>query len=242
MLKKKGILLIHGFMGSPHEFNPVIPYLEELGYSTFSVTLPAHGDNPRKPLMSVSANELLNHCASEYHQFAKTVGCVYVVGHSLGGLCTLLTASLQPEKLKGVIAFAAPYEHAYTVNYPHGIFKLSSRKLVNGISLAIRDRIPFKRPGYTPLDIPKLLKETHQLFSLMERQLPKIRVPVHLAHSVEDLTVPYTEMEKIRLCIGNACPVNTTTLTQSGHGLFPASQDISEALQIILDFLENYSE
>lgn len=235
---KKGVLLIHGFTGSPHEFAPLVPYLEDAGYITCSITLPAHGDDPTASLVEVSANELLNYCAKAYHKFAQTVDIVYIVGHSLGGVCTLLTASIQPEKLKAVVTFATPYEHAYTVNYTHGIFKIPLMRLFSGISLAIRDRIPFPRPSYAPWHMPKLLKETDQLFGLMERQLPKIRVPVLLAHSVDDLTVPYKEMEKIRQKLSSVCSVQAITLKQSGHGIFPASQDIAEALQIILNFIE----
>ncbi|MEM0951218.1 MAG: alpha/beta fold hydrolase [Cyanobacteria bacterium P01_H01_bin.74] len=232
-----GVFLIHGFTGSPYEFSPLTPYLEDLGYKTHLVTLPAHGDFPDKHLADVSINDLLNHCASEYVRFSSTVNSVYIVGHSLGGVCSLLTASLQPEKLAGIVVFATPFEHAYTLNYTHGMLKEPFQKIVQGIRLALKDRIPFQRPVFAPWDMPKLMREGDQLFTVLKRNIQNIRVPVILTHSKIDMTVPYEEMEKLKIALTPHCPVTAITLKQNGHGIFPASQDISEALEIIIQFI-----
>jgi esterase/lipase len=235
---KKGILLIHGLTGSPHEFLPIDTVLAEAGYHTRRVTLPGHGDNPCKRFHETSALEILDHCASEYELISKEVDEVYIVGHSLGGICTLLTAAVRPPKLKGVVVFSAPYEHAYFYNYVHGLARLPLGQLLRSLYMAPRDKVKFTTPDSRIWHVPRLLQQSKIIFSLMKEHLHNVNVPVSLAHSLYDLTIPYSEMQKLadRLCTN--CQIKTTTLTRSGHRIFPISKDMDEAIRVIFDFLE----
>jgi esterase/lipase len=235
---KKGVLLIHGLTGSPLEMQPVDVSLRQQGYHTRLITLPGHGERPDKRFFETSAFEILDHCAAEYERFASSVDEVYIVGHSLGGICTLLTAAVQPPKLGGIVVFSAPYEHAYFYNHIRGLTQMSLPQLVRSLYLAPRDRIAFTRPDVKLWNVPKLLQQTQIIFSLMKEQVGQIQVPVSLAHSIYDLTIPYREMEKLAQVIGQSAPVKMTALERSGHRIFPVSQDMDIAVQVILDFLE----
>ncbi len=239
MSAKKGVLLIHGFTGSPHEFLPVDPLLREAGHFTRRVTLPGHGDAPERPLHKVSAEEILAHCQWEYEQLAREVDHISVVGHSLGGACSLLIAAERPSRLQGVVAFSTPYEHAYLYNYWQGLAKLPLFTLLRGLYLAPSAQFNCLRPRCLPWHVPRLLQQSQLVFNWMQERVHQVDVPVHLAHSEYDLTIPFREMEKLADVIGRANEqVTLTTLTQSGHRLFPASSDAEIAHQIILDFLE----
>lgn len=241
-MRKKGILLIHGLTGSPIEFDPVNGLLQQAGYHTRMVTLPGHGENPAKRFHETSAFEILDHCASEYQKLAEESDEVYIVGHSLGGICTLLTAAIRPPKLQGVVVFSAPYEHAYFYNYIHGLARMPVPHLIRGIYFAPRDKVRFARPDCKPWNMPKLLQQSRVIFSLMKEHVHNIEVPVSLAHSLYDLTIPYPEMQKLASIIGKSAPVKMTTLDKSGHRIFPVSQDMDGAMQVIVDFLERDCE
>ena len=45
--KSIGILLIHGYTGTPAAMRPWGEYLNKLGYSTRATLLPGHGKNPQ---------------------------------------------------------------------------------------------------------------------------------------------------------------------------------------------------
>lgn len=212
--------------------------LREAGLHTRRLTLPGHGDEPSRRFHETSALEILDHCAQEYQSFADTVDDVYLVGHSLGGVCALLTAAIRPPGLKGLIAFSTPYEHAYFYNYLQGLVRLPFPHLIRGVYFAPKDRSTFIRPDCKPWNLPRLLEQSRVIFSLLKEQVPNINVPVSLAHSLYDLTIPYAEMEKLADIIGQSAPVRTTTLHRSGHRIFPSSQDLDEALQVIFTFLE----
>ncbi len=236
--KRKGILLIHGLTGSPIELLPVNERLQECGYHTRMVTLPGHGERPDKRFFEMSALEILDHCASEYAAIAGEVDEVYIVGHSLGGICTLLTAAVRPPKLKGVVVFSTPYEHAYFYNYVHGLARMPIPHLIRAMYFAPRDKVHFTRPECKPWNVPKLLQQSRVIFSLMKEQVHHIEVPVSLAHSLYDLTIPYPEMEKLARIIGKTAPVKMTSLSRSGHRIFPVSRDMDEAMRVIHDFVE----
>ena len=238
----KGILLIHGLTGSPHEFVPIDQALRAAGYHTRKVTLPGHGDSPSKRFHETSVLEILDHCASEYQQLAEEADEVYIVGHSLGGICTLLTAATQPSKLKGVVVFSAPYEHAYFYNYVHGLARLPIGQLLRSIYMAPRDKVKFTTPYSRIWHVPKLLQQSKIIFGLMKEHLHNINVPVSLAHSIYDLTIPYTEMQKLADRLSANSQVKTTTLTRSGHRIFPISKDMDEAIRVIFDFVESDCE
>lgn len=238
MSVKKGVLLIHGFTGSPHEFLPVEPLLHGAGYITRRVTLPGHGDSPERPLHKTNTDEVLAHCQQEYEQLAREVDEIFLVGHSLGGACALLLAAERPTGLQGVVAFSAPYEHAYLYNYWHGLTRLTLPTLLRGLYLAPKASFNCVRPKCMPWHLPKLLRQSQHLFDRMQERVHQVDVPVHLAHSQYDLTVPYPEMHKLAAIIGKGNErVTHTTLDKSGHRLFPGSSDAERAHQIILDFL-----
>lgn len=241
----KGVLLIHGFTGSPHEFAPIEPMLRRVGYQVRRVTLPGHGDDPDCRLHETSVEEILAHCEAEAAQLARNVDEMYLIGHSLGGACALMAAagnSLELVNLKGVMAFSAPYEHAYFYNYWYGLARIPLPTLLRGLSLASFDRFNCTRPQCHPWHVPQLLRQSRTLFSLMRERIHRIQVPVHLVHSLYDLIVPYSEMHKLANIIGSAYPspppVTLTTLQQSSHQLFPTSRDVDIAKETILAFLE----
>ncbi|WP_373530987.1 alpha/beta hydrolase [Vampirovibrio sp.] len=235
---KKGVLLLHGLTGSPVEMMPVQSQLEQTGYHTRLITLPGHGERPARCFFETSAIEILDHCAAEYERFAAEVDEVYMVGHSLGGICTLLTAATQPVKLKGIVVFSAPYEHAYFYNYVLGLARMPIPHLIRGLYFAPRDKARFTRPDCKPWNIPKLVQQSRVIFSLMKEQVRHIQVPVSLAHSVYDLTIPYTEMQKLAAIIGQSAPVRMTSLNRSGHRIFPVSGDMDEAMRVIAHFID----
>lgn len=238
-MKQTGILLIHGLMGSPREYLPLEAVLQAEGYHTRSVTLPGHGFGPSKEFAQVRTDDILEHCLKEYNDFAEDHDDVVLIGHSLGGLCTLLTAAENPHKLSAVMTFSTPYEHAYIVNNAMGWLSVPLKILLPGIGYAPACRTGFERPVTSPFIFPKLLDESRIMFRYLQERIEHIRVPVCLAHSIYDLSIPYGEMDKLATMLTNAPRVNTITLENSGHQIFPYSKDKDLAIESVLHFLND---
>jgi len=100
-----GVLLIHGFTGSPVEMYPMGEYLAQRGLTVLGVRLAGHGITPEEMAKTgwrdwvASAQEGLERLRAEREQ-------VYVVGYSLGGVITLHLVSRF--SMDGAIVLAAP--------------------------------------------------------------------------------------------------------------------------------------
>ncbi len=237
MYRRTGILLIHGLMGSPREYGLLQERLRQEGYQTRTISLPGHGDLRHRPLHDFTAKDLIIHCAQEYMRFAEGCDHIIVVGHSLGGICTLLTAADQPEKLSGIVSLAAPYEHAYSVNRPMDLFSLPMDVLLPGVRYVPEHYTGFERPYMHPWLFPKLVREADIMLSYLQERISRIYAPVLLGHSPYDLIIPYNEMDKLANNLVNSSRVITYTFEQCGHQIFPNSRESENAVNRILHFI-----
>lgn len=235
--QRVGLLMIHGFLGCPEEFDPVRALCATVDVETMAVSQPGHGANLHQPLGSLGADHIFENAMARYEEFAGRVDEIYVVGHSLGGASALWLAGQQLPKLSGAIAISAPYEHAYWVNQPNAFFKLPSHILMNGLGYLTESFMGFDRPKLYPWWFGKLYKETSRLFGAMQSALPEIRVPVMLAHAQYDLAVPYAEMPKLASALQAAPLVETVTLHNCGHQVFPHSREAPTMAHRMLEFI-----
>jgi esterase/lipase len=232
-----GVLCIHGLMGSPREFDPLVQQLTQAGILAKAMTLPSHGPDPAVPIGALTAELLLDHCLQALGQLSQECDQVFVMGHSLGGLCALLTASTQPRRLAGVVSLSAPFEHVFTINRQWDWLSFPVPALLNGLRYVPECSTGFERPNYKPWMLPILAQEAHCILANLQRGVGRIQVPVALAHSRYDLTVPFVEMSKIATHLVASPRVSTLVLEHCGHQIFPSSREHPRVIQHILQFL-----
>jgi len=98
------VLIIHGFMGSPHNMIYLSERLNKGGFTVFVPRLPGHGTNSDDFVQS-SWQDWLRTSIDAYLNLAAKYNKVYVAGLSMGALLTvILSAKYKPEK----IVLAAP--------------------------------------------------------------------------------------------------------------------------------------
>ena len=233
----RGYLLIHGIFGAPEEMAPIAQALEQAGGNRARiVTLPGHGAQPTDTMANLEVEDLINHCRVEYARLAAEVDEVTIVGHSLGGLTTLLLAAEQPEKLDRIAVFSAPFEHTYMYTHPHLFFKKPMREWPGCLRYASDAMTGFERPTVPLWQLPKVIQNAFRVIESNRTVLHQVEVPVLLAHALHDLVIPHVEMEKLARGLKNAPLIETHTLYESGHKIFPASRDIDRATGLLLDF------
>ena len=101
-----GILLIHGFTGSPPEMSLVGEYLNERDLTVSSPLLPGHGTTV-EDLDTRTWEDWTSHVESALGDLQKRCETVFVAGLSLGALLALYLAA-QHDELAGAIAYSAP--------------------------------------------------------------------------------------------------------------------------------------
>ena len=86
-----GILLVHGFTGSPASMRPWAHFMNELGYTVRVPRLPGHGRN-WEDLNAVSWEEWPARVVQDLQALRTTCSKVFVFGLSMGGGTTLNVA------------------------------------------------------------------------------------------------------------------------------------------------------
>lgn len=100
-----GILLIHGFTGSPSEMRYLGDFLREKGYSVRGVLLKGHGTTP-KDMKSTNHLDWIKSAEEAYQELAGNCQEVFVVGFSMGGAIGLHLA--HKYDIKGIISLSTP--------------------------------------------------------------------------------------------------------------------------------------
>ena len=97
-----GILLSHGFIGTPQSVRYVGNKLAEMGYTVLAPRLEGHGTH-YKDLERCSYHDWFDSLEKAYERLAARCESIFVMGQSMGGTLALKFASEKRDKLKGVI-------------------------------------------------------------------------------------------------------------------------------------------
>lgn len=104
---KKGVLLVHGFTGSPAEMRLLGEYLHEQNFTVLGVRLPGHGTTVEE-LSKMRWKHWYGAVLDGFNLLRDICAEVSVVGLSMGGLLALKLAAEEP--VDKVVAMSAPVQ------------------------------------------------------------------------------------------------------------------------------------
>lgn len=194
-----GVVLVHGFTGSPAAMRPWAEFLNARGYSVRVPLLPGHGTKPAD-LNKVEWAVWPKKVKAEIAELQKHCSQVFVVGLSMGGGTTLHVAAELGGQISGII-LVNPMIHIRGIS-PALAFMIS-RVVKFGKSVGN----DIKRVGVTEYSYDKMpYQGIHQLLTMLKltrAALPSIKVPMQLFHSVDDHTLPVSNTEIVMREIGS---------------------------------------
>lgn len=197
--KEIGVLLVHGFTGSPASMRPWAEYLNQRGYTVKVPLLPGHGTVP-EDLNLVKWQEWPAKVESDLQELLRNCRKVFICGLSMGGGTTLNIATRYSNNLAGII-LVNPMIHVKFV--PHQVAWVISR------FQKMRDSVgdDIKRPGITEYGYDSLpAVGVYQLLKMLHytrKRLRDVSVPLLLFHSVDDHTLPVSNTEIVMREIGS---------------------------------------
>jgi carboxylesterase len=209
---KIGILLVHGFTGSPASMRPWAEYLNQRGYTVMVPLLPGHGTRP-EDLNQVKWQEWPAKVENDLNVLLQSCDKVFICGLSMGGGTTLNVATRYSKELAGII-LVNPMIHVKLV--PHQLAWVISR------FQKMRDSVgdDIKRPGITEWGYDSLpavgVYQLLKMLSYTRKRLHDVTAPLQLFHSVEDHTLPVTNTEIIMAGVGSR-EKNRIELVNSYH-------------------------
>jgi carboxylesterase len=181
-----GVLLCHGFTGSPISMRPWADHLVEQGWSVRLPLLPGHGTHWRDANRT-TWNDWYAEVERAYDKLQARCDKVFAVGLSMGATLVLRLAQQKGEDLSGVVVVNP------TVTMPRRdamLLPVAGRILSNFPAIGNDIRKPGVTEGAyerTPLKAALSLK---QLQRAVRTDLAKVTQPLLLLHSADDHVVP----------------------------------------------------
>lgn len=181
-----GVLVCHGFTGTPQSVRPLGEGLARAGYTVAGPRLAGHGTSLRDMAKS-TALDWISSIEEDLEWLRERTDGIFFVGLSMGGMFALYFAAMRPELLRGIV----PINACVFLNDPELarlVFDKNAPKTVPGIGSDI------KASGEEELVYPEIpvppVKEFMSLMRVTEDLLPIIETPTLMFQSLEDHVVP----------------------------------------------------
>ena len=192
-----GVLMVHGFTGSPASMRPIGEWLASQGLSVEGVRLPGHGTDV-EDLRTRRWTEWVDEAAHGLGALRERCRTVVAFGQSGGASVVLALVASRPHDVDG-IALTNPYVFdARLLAVPVGRRVLRNWKgIANDIAKPGQDELGYER---TPV---AAIAELSELMRFVRAALPEIGHPIVVFRSNTDHVIPRSNATKLLERIGS---------------------------------------
>ena len=180
-----GVLVLHGFTGSPKSVTPWAMELGNNGWSMRVPRLPGHGTTWQEANLT-TWEDWYGEALRNFRELREVCEHVFVMGLSMGGTLTLRLAEEHGADMNGIVLvnpsvhteridrFALPILHRFVGGFPG----ISNDIAKEGVDEGAYDKIPLKAAH-----------SLSKLWKIVKADIGRIDVPVLLFRSAEDHVV-----------------------------------------------------
>jgi carboxylesterase len=178
-----GVLLQHGFTGSPASMRPFGEWLAAQGVTVVAPRLPGHGTS-WEDLEATTWQDWEREAEHALEDLAARCSTVVAAGLSMGGAMVLHLGAKHPDKLKGVVAINADVRRPELALAPVlRLFTRTTKGVGNDVKKPGQDEIVYER---VPL---RGAIQLGKLYRTVQKELPSLRLPLLVFSSTEDHVV-----------------------------------------------------
>lgn len=194
-----GILLSHGFTGSPASMKPWAEYLASQGYAVSVPRLPGHGTTWQECNKTTWA-DWYGEVERAFEALANQVDTVVVCGLSMGGALALRVAADHPQRVAGLVLV-----NPAVTTERKDVKLLPALKLIIPSFPGIANDI--KKPGveehgYTKTPL-RAANSMFKGFKALRADLDRVVCPILIFRSTEDHVVDPSSGRAIQAAIGS---------------------------------------
>ncbi|MBN1893574.1 alpha/beta fold hydrolase, partial [bacterium] len=194
---KTGVLLIHGFTGTPWSMRELGLHLSSAGFTVMAPLLPGHGTIP-PDLIGIRWEQWVESLMHARDRLAGQCDSIFAAGLSMGG--ALAYALAARSRLEGVISMAAPFRlerpgiRLLPLVLPFKRYwkkKKGAHLSDEGLQIAY-DRYPLAG-----------VMEFQKLLADMRPRLSEVTCPALILHAKGDPTVSFENAARIEAALGS---------------------------------------
>jgi esterase/lipase len=182
---RTGVLLVHGFTGTPMSMRPWGEHLAAAGFTVRCPLLPGHGTSWQDCNTSTH-DQWTTAVEQAFDELVATCDRVFVAGLSMGGTLATRLAQVRPEDVAGLLLVNPAL---FTQRLDARLLPLIARLTPSWAPIAS----DIKKPGVTELAYDRLptraMMQLRRLWALTRADLQRVTVPVVVFHSIEDHVV-----------------------------------------------------
>ena len=207
-----GVLMLHGFLGTPVSSRPLAEYLTERGITVHCPLLPGHGDLPNK-LYKVPRQAWIDEAKKGYEFVNQRCDEVFLMGHSMG---TVLCAQLasQHHDIQGLVMLAPAYDVPdkrllvmsvlrYMMPWFYPLKLKSLHRLVTERLLDLDPTLDLDDPA-VQAKLPEMTKvptssidEMRKILEMGKKLWPRMDRPAIILQGDDDVAVPLENTRKL---------------------------------------------
>lgn len=210
--RRIGVLLSHGFTGSPASMVPWGQYLADQGYAVSVPLLPGHGTTWQE-MNGTTFDEWYESLEAEFEKLRASTDVVVVGGLSMGGCLAIRLAAGHAEDIAGLVVV-----NPIVASTNKQLLALPVLKYLVKSVPAIGDDI--KKPGISEYAYSRTpLKALHSMvrgWKQVREDLPKVTAPLLLFRAPGDHVVDPSSARIIRERVSSR-DVTETSLENSYH-------------------------
>lgn len=217
---KVGVLLTHGFTGTPKEMRWMGEYLNrQAGFTCLGPRLAGHATRPEDMARS-HYQDWLATIEDGYHLLSGLAEDIYLCGLSMGGVLSLLAASSLP--VRGVIAMATPYAlpKDWRLDFTEQIalFQPYLPKTNEAPGAGWFDKTAFQEHISYPRNPIRAIGQFNRLLAAMRAALPAVSAPTLLIYSRDDHYLPLGSQDSMEYIYNHLGAARKQRILLSGSG------------------------
>lgn len=219
-----GCLVLHGFGSSPAETRWLGQHLAAQGWTVYGLRTAGHGTNYRV-LARLRWQDWYASLLDGYQLLRQICDRIFIIGHSMGGMLTLLAGVTL--KVDALLVLASPLSfrsrlmpYAHLIKYYRPFVDASDHSDVDQIVRDEQARRGEAQHGRIRYNIwaSHALGEMFALAKVVRHNLPHVTAPLCLVYSAADETATFADRQIILDGVQSSV-IESHSLEKSGHNL-----------------------
>lgn len=233
----RGVLLLHGYAGSPPELRRLGEHMAANGWRCSGPALAGHGTTT-KDMSKTGWHDWVASARAALDELSRQCSSVAVVGQSMGGTIALHLAATD-ERVQAVATLAAPVRLGgpWPVVLPLARFVYPWHHVADPPPPADAD--PADAAHNYSWRSNRTVIELFELMRTVRRELYRVHAPVLIAHGGADVTIDPGNSAAIERGLVHSTTVERVIYPESGHAL-AAGVDRDQLNRRVLDWFNRF--